>query len=211
MVVVLARVFHEQMWWQETSIFSVTLTTRTNSIRPPRVGAYWRENKLCMLRSISNCSVHLWCYYRHDHPVWNLWLHHWQEGWVDTCFSPTDLLNTSFLQGSSVSWLNLDISPRVSFGCTFWGWDWSNSWGSLFWSPEEMPAGARNNGICQALDSFFLNVLRLSMPGVQQQLEGVLSHFSPQECMVDGMTLELWCSMSGGGDDSGQNHMGSCL
>lgn len=125
-----------------------------------------------MLRSISNCSVHLWCYYRHDHPVWNLWLHHWQEGLVDRCFSPTDLLNESFLQGSSVSWINLDkISSRVSFGCTFWGWDWSNSWTSFFCSPEEMPAEARNNGICQALDSFFLNVLRLSMPEVQQQLE----------------------------------------
>lgn len=33
----------------------------------------------------------------------------------------SDLLNKSFLQGSSVSWLNLDISPKVSFGCTFWG------------------------------------------------------------------------------------------
>lgn len=74
-----------------------------------------------------------------------------------------------------------------------------------------MPAGARNNGICQALDSFFLNVLRLPMPGVQQQPEGILSHFSPQRSMVAGMTLELRCSVSGGGDGSGQNHMGSCL
>lgn len=40
---------------------------------------------------------------------------------------------------------------------------------------------------------------------------GVLSHFSPQKCMVDGMTLELRCSMSRGGYGSGQNHMGSCL